>query len=213
VGSGLALQLLASSRADVAITHAPQREAAALQSHPNWWYRKILYNEFVLVGPPEDPARVGDAADVTTAMRRIAASGVIFISRGDESGTHDLERQLWAVAGVVPGKGRLVVAGAGMGQTIRIASSTNAYTLTDSGTFAALQSSIRLQVLFRGDPRLVNTYAVIIDPANERARRFGEWLVNGDGRTNLERIVSTEVRGFAVWPMGIPGDRPDSRPR
>ena len=212
VGSGLALELLDDGNADVAITHAPEREAAALHSHPYWRYRKVLYNEFLLVGPAEDPARAGQAADVVAAMRRIADSRHTFISRGDHSGTHDRERQLWAAAGVTPAGQNVVIAGAGMGQTLRIASNTNAYTLTDSGTFAALQRSIRSRVLFRGGERLLNTYAVTFDAENERGRRFAEWLVDGDGRTILQRTVATEVQGFSIWPSGSPRDRPESRP-
>ena len=213
VGSGLALDLLGRGDADVAITHAPEREADALRSHPGWWYRKVLYNDFLLVGPPEDPAHVAEAGDAVTAMRQIAASGATFISRGDESGTHERERQLWIAAGVTPPKDRLVVAGASMGQTLRIASTTDAYTLTDRGTFEALQGALRSRMLSVADPRLLNTYAVVIDPANAPARRFAQWLVDGPGRAVLERIVSREVRGFSIWPAGVAGDRPDSRPQ
>jgi tungstate transport system substrate-binding protein len=213
VGSGLALGLLEKGNADVAITHAPEREAAALRAHPRWKYRKVLFNEFLLVGPSEDPAQVAGAGDVATAMRRIAASGATFISRGDESGTHERERQLWNEARVRPAKERLVVAGAGMGQTLRIASSTDAYTLTDSGTFAAFQGELRSRILFGGDPKLLNTYALTVDWGNERGRQFAEWLTDGAGRAILERIVTQELRGFSIWPAGVAGDRPDSRPR
>lgn len=213
VGSGLALTLLARGDADVAITHAPEREATELRTHPTWTYRKVLYNQFVIVGPPQDPAHVASAGNGSNAMRRIAASGSTFISRGDESGTHERERQLWQEAGVAPAKERLVVAGAGMGQTLRIASSTDAYTLTDTGTFAAFQGELRSRILFDGDPTLLNTYAITVNPANERGRQFAEWTTDGAGRAMLERIVTHEVRGFSIWPSGIPADRPDSRPR
>ncbi|MBA2258304.1 MAG: TSUP family transporter [Acidobacteria bacterium] len=213
VGSGLALTLLGRKDADVAITHAPAREAAELRAHPSWKYRKLLYNEFVLVGPPEDPADVGSAGGAASAMRRIASSGATFISRGDDSGTHERERQLWNESGATPAKERLVVAGAGMGQTLRIANSADAYTLTDTGTFAAYQGTLRSQVLVAGDPLLLNTYAVTVDPANGRARRFADWLVDGAGRAILERIVTNDVRGFSIWPKGARDDQPDSSPR
>ena len=213
VGSGLALTLLGKGDADVALTHAPQREAAELLAHPSWKYRKVLYNEFVLVGPPEDPAHVATAADAPAAMRQIVQAGATFISRGDESGTHEREQQLWKEAGMLPTKERLVVAGAGMGQTLRIANSANAYTLTDTGTFAAYQGRLRSRILLTGDPRLLNTYAVTLDPENARARQFAEWLTDRDGRATLERIVTNDLRGFSVWPKGVPGDRPESRQR
>lgn len=212
VGSGLALDLLGRGEADVAITHAPERETAALHAHPAWRYRKVLYNDFLVVGPREDPAHVATAGDAVTAMRRIAASGATFISRGDESGTHERERQLWAAAGTTPPNERLVVAGAGMGQTLRIASSTDAYTLTDRGTFEALKNSVRSRILCAGDPRLLNTYAVVVDPANQPGRRFADWLVDGPGRVILAHIVTREVPGFSIWPSDVAGDRPDRRP-
>lgn len=214
VGSGLALKLLAAHDADVAITHAPQREAEVLRDHAAWSYRKVFWNEFIIVGPPADPAAVGTAPDVTTAMRRIATSGTRFISRGDDSGTAEREGRLWALAGTKPAADRLVVAGASMGQTLRIASSTGAYTLTDEGTFAALSASLALQVLHKGDTRLVNTYAVVADPGRRRGMRFADWLADGRGRTHLARVLAEGlVRGFHLWPDRAPRDRPEYLPR
>jgi tungstate transport system substrate-binding protein len=204
VGSGLALQLLATGEADVAITHAPDRETQALQQHPGWRYRKVFWNEFVLVGPP----------DAVTAMRRIAASTARFISRGDDSGTYEREQQLWGRAGVRPAGNRLVVAGASMGQTLRIAGSDEAYTLTDEGTFLALSGSVALKVLYRGDPTLLNTYAVVSDPARADGMRFAGWVADGAGRDRLRDVMARgAVRGFHLWPEGAPRDRPDALPR
>jgi tungstate transport system substrate-binding protein len=116
VGSGLALKLLSDGRADAAITHAPVQEATALAAHPYSYYRKILYNDFVILGSREDAAGVARAKDAVDAMRRIAESRSRFISRGDESGTHERERQLWDAAGVRPTGEQLVIAGASMGK-------------------------------------------------------------------------------------------------
>ncbi len=182
VGSGRALDMLGAETADVVISHAPARETAALASHPDWRYRKILYNDFLIVGPAEDPAGVRAATDVVDAMTRIARSPSKFLSRGDESGTHERERELWAAAGATPDASHLVVAGAGMGQTLRIAGSSGAYTLTDRGTYDALKASVKLVVLSEGDPRLLNTYAVVWSPKNERGARFATWLAEGGGR-------------------------------
>lgn len=213
VGSGRALEMLAAGTADVVISHAPAREAAMLRTHPSWYYRKILYNDFLIVGPPDDPAAVAQAADAVDAMLRIAASGATFLSRGDESGTHERERALWAEAGTVPDSSRLVVAGAGMGQTLRVASGAGAYTLTDRGTFQALRSSISLAALHEGDPRLLNTYAVIATPDRERGMAFGRWLAEGPGNDVLRAVVSGgEIRGFTIWPAGSEASRPDATP-
>jgi tungstate transport system substrate-binding protein len=213
VGSGRALEMLAAGTADVVISHAPEREAGMLATHPSWRYRKILFNDFLLVGPPADPAGVAGARDAVAAMRRIAAADVRFLSRGDESGTHERERALWSEAGVAPAAGRLIVAGAGMGQTLRVASSTAAYTLTDRGTFEALRGSIGLVILHQGDDRLLNTYAVIADPARARGAAFAEWLSSGAGWERLREAISDgEVRGFTIWPDGADRDAPGARP-
>lgn len=213
VGSGRALEMLAAGTADVVISHAPAREAAMLRAHPSWYYRKILYNDFLIVGPGDDPAAVGQAADAVDAMRRIAASGATFLSRGDESGTHERERALWAEAGTAPEGSRLVVAGAGMGQTLRVASGAGAYTLTDRGTFQALRNSISLVALHEGDPRLLNTYAVIAAPDRAKGMAFGRWLAEGAGSDVLRGVVTGgEIRGFSVWPAGSERSRPDATP-
>jgi tungstate transport system substrate-binding protein len=213
VGSGRALDMLAAGSADVVISHAPARENAALAAHPSWTYRKILYNDFLIVGPPDDPAGVAGAGDAVDAMRRIAQSDVRFLSRGDESGTHERERDLWSSAGVEPEPARLVIAGAGMGQTLRVAGSTGAYTLTDRGTYEALRESIPLRSLFEGDPRLLNTYAVIADPGNESGAVFARWLSDGAGRDVMEEALRAgRVKGFVLWPSGVAGSTPATRP-
>lgn len=214
VGSGRALDMLGGNAADVVISHAPARETAALAAHPGWTYRKILYNDFLIVGPPEDPAAVRGATDATDAMARIARSTARFLSRGDESGTHERERQLWSAAGVTPAATQLVVAGAGMGQTLRIASSSGAYTLTDRGTFGALEKSISLVIVHEGDPQLLNTYAVVWDPNNRRGAGFASWLAQGEGREVMAAALRAgRATGFTVWPRAIDGSTPAALPR
>ena len=214
VGSGRALDMLANRNADVVISHAPLREAEALRAHSDWHYRKILFNDFLIVGPAEDPAGVRQSADALDAVRRIARSGVTFLSRGDESGTHERERELWEAAGARPDAAALVIAGAGMGQTLRVASSTGAYTLTDRGTFETLRASIHLVELHAGDPRLLNTYAVIARASDTAAMTFADWLAEGEGRRRIEQALATgSVRGFTVWPGNAPADRPEALPK
>jgi tungstate transport system substrate-binding protein len=213
VGSGRALEELAAGTANVVISHAPEGEAEMLRRHPGWFYRKVLYNEFLIVGPGNDPANIAGLSDAVTAMKRIAESGQRFLSRGDESGTHERERQLWAATGITPNARQVIVAGAGMGQTLRIASETGAYTLTDRGTFDAFANSLRLRVLVSGDPRLLNTYAVIADPSDEPGIRFARWLSQGDGRRVMAvTLRDGAVRGFTLWPADRNGSQPDARP-
>ena len=211
VGSGLALKMLAEGQGDVAISHAPEAETDALRQHPRWWYRKIMFNDFVIVGPSADPARVREAQDATDAFRRIASAGSEFVSRADQSGTHEREQMLWHAVGVVPT--RLLPTGQGMAVTLRITASRQGYTLTDRATWIHFEKSLDLKPLFERerDPLLLNTYAVIIDSDrsdNAQPLAFGTWLADGDGRN---RIAS--FPGFSVWPLEAartsPQDRPD----
>ena len=213
VGSGRALEMLASGQADAIISHAPERESEALRKHRDWTYRKILYNDFVIVGPAGDPAAVRGSESAVVAMRRIAQSSAVFLSRGDESGTHAREEQLWRAAGVRPTGSRLVVAGAGMGQTLRVASSTRAYTLTDRGTLEMVRDSLALSVVFEGDPGLLNTYAVIADARRAAGETFAAWLGGPEGRRVLGAALDGRVRGFNLWPVGAPFDDPFALPR
>ena len=134
-GSGRALQMLADGSVDAVISHAPEAEQRMLARHVDWSYRKIAHSWFAVAGPPTDPARVQGAADVSGAFQRIADSGQTFVSRGDESGTHERERSLWKAAGRQPEHPQLIVSGAGMAQALRHADAARAYVLTDVPTF------------------------------------------------------------------------------
>jgi tungstate transport system substrate-binding protein len=213
VGSGRALAMLDARQADVAITHAPAQEAEALKKHPGWSYRKILYNDFLIVGPPADPSHVAQGTDALDAMRRIAAGTTRFISRGDESGTHEREKQLWKDAGVTPPPALVVSAGQGMGATLNIASETGAYTLTDRGTFEQFAGKRALKELSSGDPRLLNTYAVIVDPADAGGLAFARWISEGAGRGTIESLLASgKLKGFMLWPAGAPASTPSDLP-
>lgn len=219
VGSGLSLRMLEEGQADVAISHAPQLEAAALAKHPGWTYQKLMYNDFIIVGPAADPAHVREAGSPAEAMRRIATSGARFASRGDQSGTHERERSLWQAAGVAPSADNLINTAQGMAATLRAANAMHAYTLADRATFAQLEPVVALKLLLQNDPVLLNTYAVMVpdrapDPAAHRAAQsFATWLASGHGR---ELVASFRIRGapaFYVWPAGRPGSRPEDLPR
>jgi tungstate transport system substrate-binding protein len=211
-GSGRSLEMMADGIVDLVITHAPQTEARLLMEHPGWLYRKLAHNRFVIVGPPDDPAGVGEATDAIDAFRRIARAPVTFVSRGDASGTHEREQALWQEAGVTPGEARLIVSGRGMALTLRHAQERRGYALADEATYWQLQHQLDLVVLSAGDPRLLNTYAVVHPPADPLAEVFTEWLTRGDGRA---RIAAYQIEGrpaFTIWPAGCPDERPDLLP-
>jgi tungstate transport system substrate-binding protein len=150
------------------------------------------------------------------AMQRIAASGGLFLSRGDQSGTHEREESLWRTAGARPSREKLVVAGAGMGATLRIASEMGAYTLTDRATLTQYAGTLRLVVVFDGDPVLVNTYAVLFDPSGPRPRDAEivfNWLSDGRGRQLIDAYRSGGARAFFPWPSGHARETPDALPR
>jgi tungstate transport system substrate-binding protein len=203
VGSGLALRMLAQGDADIAITHAPGTEAAYLHDHPDWRSRKIMFNDFVLVGPPADPAGASGVA-IEEAMRRIAQADVRFISRGDNSGTHERENQLWDLAKMKPPVPRLVAAGAGMGSTLRVASETASYTLTDRATYLQNAAGLDLTIVVEGGPLLVNTYSVLMPPGGSRAQDadlFFEWLSRGRGRQVIDAYRIGDIQAFTSWPL------------
>lgn len=216
VGSGRALQLLRRSDADVALTHDPIGEAAFLKEMPSAAYRKIMFNDFVLVGPSKDDALIRQAANAADAMRRIATSTALFVSRGDESGTHAREQQLWQKAGAKPRADRLLETGQGMAATLRIASERHAYTLTDRATFTQLAHALALQPLFEGDSDLRNTYAVIVPdgaaPENG-ATTFMKWISEGEGRARISAFMKSGTHPFFVWPPGRARDQPDAMPQ
>lgn len=202
VGSGRALAMLTDGNADVVISHAPNAEAAALRRHPEWRRRKIMFNAFVLAGPSADPARVAGSPDIEKTMRRIARSRTQFVSRGDQSGTHEREQFLWQRAGTMPAADRLVTAGAGMGATLRIASEIDAYTLTDSATFRQHARRLRIVALF--EDQVPNVYSVIVNPAGPRAmdaEQFALWLSEGRGRRVIEEFrLEDGTSPFSLWP-------------
>lgn len=212
-GSGRALRMMEEGLADVAISHAPSTEAEFLARHPRWLYSKIMFTDFVLVGPDDDPSGVRGAGNIAEAMRRIAAGGVVFVSRADQSGTHEREEALWRFAGVTPRGDRVIRSGAGMATTLRQTDERGGYTLADRPTFDQLSERLRLSILFAGGPELLNPYAVLASGLDARARRFAEWLASGRGRTLIARF---QVRGgraaYQVWPDNRERHRPEATP-
>jgi len=203
VGTGQALALAARGEADVTLAHAPSLEKKYVAEGKMLNRRLVMYNDFVIVGPPEDPAGVRSAKKAIEAMRLIAGGGARFVSRGDNSGTHALERTLWGLAGVEPGGRWYIESGQGMGATLGIANDRNAYALTDRATFLAFQKRVTLRVVLQGDRPLLNIYSVMeVNPAN------GPRVNAAGGRAFADFMVSPEaqavIQTFGVEKYGQP---------
>lgn len=161
VGTGAALELGRNGDADVVMVHARTLEDEFVEAGHGVNRRDLMYNDFILLGPPSDPAGVADAASAAEAMQLISESGVAFISRGDNSGTHNRELQLWSAAGVSPTGSWYREVGQGMGAVITIANEEEAYTLADRGTYLSYRSDIDIEVVYEGDTALFNPYGII----------------------------------------------------
>jgi tungstate transport system substrate-binding protein len=175
VGSGAALAMARTGDADAVLVHAPEAERPYVESGDLVEGRRIMHNDFLIVGPKDDPAGAGGAGDLAAAMRKIAAAGR-FIARGDGSGTEKKELDLWNAAGIDPAKvHRREETGQGMGATLLVASERRGYTLTDRGTYLALRQRLDLIPLVEGDPTLLNVYhAYVVNPAKHRKVKPGE---------------------------------------
>lgn len=203
VGTGQALVLAARGEADVTLVHAPALERKYLGEGKVVNRRLVMLNDFVIVGPPEDPARLRESTSAVDGVRRIAATRAPFVSRGDQSGTHQLELGLWREAGLVPGGAWYVESGQGMGATLVLANDRRAYTLTDRATWLTFQRRVSLPVLLEGDLRLRNLYSVLeANPAN------GPRVNAAGGRAFADFLVSPEaqalIRVFGVERYGRP---------
>ena len=196
VGTGQALKNGRNGDGDVLLVHSTIDEEIFVAEGWGSYRKDVMYNEFVIVGPPEDPASVRGIVNARNAFQRLADSGVIFLSRGDESGTHKKEMALWTALGLEPDRtGALWYreAGAGMGATLNIAVEMRAYTLTDRGTWISFLNKNDFEVLVADDPELFNQYGVIpVDPKkhpsvrNKRAEIFVQWITGPVGQKWIE---------------------------
>lgn len=192
VGTGAALDIGRRCDADALLVHARAQEEKYVAEGFGVDRHDVMYNDFIIVGPSADPAHIRDTGDAAEALKRIAGSGAIFLSRGDESGTHVKERKLWSSVGLSPwddsGK-RYRETGAGMGSTLNTASAMDAYTLTDRATWITFRNKGDLQLLLEGDERLFNQYGVMrVNPERcsnarqEQAADFSQWLRSEHGQ-------------------------------
>ena len=174
VGSRQALALAAKGDADVALVQMPSLEKQYVVEGKLLNRRLVMYNDFVIIGPKEDPAKVRSSKSASGALKAIEQAKVSFVSRGDNSGTHILEKSLWKAAGIEPKGSWYMEARQGMGATLGIANERNAYTITDRGTYLALRNGVSplrnrvsLRILIEGDRALLNIYSVVeVNPAN-----------------------------------------------
>jgi tungstate transport system substrate-binding protein len=200
IGSGMALQLAARHEADVTITHDPAAERAFVARNTPRLYRQFMWNDFVIVGPPDDPADVAHARSAADSFRRIDHTHRLFMSRDDQSGTNMKERAIWRAALVVPDfNPAYLKMGQPMAALLRSASEMKCYTLSDRATFDQLSDALQLKVLFAGDPFLRNTYGVsLMKPSGPEAEKFVEWLLHGRGHALLERYQIKGKRAFQM---------------
>ena len=210
VGSGQAMAMGRKGEADVLLVHSPEDEKTFMAEGYGIDRRLVMHNDFIIVGPPSDPAKIKGIKSVVEAFKKIAQSKSLFISRSDNSGTHAKEKAIWKAAGVKPeGENWYHETGLGMGQTLNVASEKKAYTLTDRGTYLALKKRLELEMLSYGDKMLFNIYHVIVvNPERfpkvnaSGARAFSDFMVSNEAQS----IIKT----FGITKFGAPLFFPDA---
>ena len=192
VGTGAALKLGMNGDADILLVHARAREDKFVAEGYGIDRRDIMWNDFVILGPPEDPAGVRGMTEAPAALRKIADAQAVFVSRGDDSGTHTREKALWAKAGGRTDWEDYLSAGRGMGACLNMAHEKKGYVLADRGTFLAYAKKIELDVLVEGDAGLRNPYgAMLVNPEKhphvkvEAARKLLEYLTSVEGQKRI----------------------------
>lgn len=210
VGTGQALKLGEDGNADVLLVHARAQEDAFMQAGHGVRREDVMYNDFVIVGPPDDPGGIQDMTAAAAAFKQIADTQSLFVSRGDESGTHTKEKAIWSAAGIEPSGDWYISAGQGMGAVLTMANEQQTYTLSDRATYLARTlEGIDLRIMVEGDPILFNPYGVIaVNPEKspeinaELANTFIDWLVS--------LPVQEKISQFGVEEFGSPLFTPDS---
>jgi len=195
LGTGQALDMGRRGDADVVFVHAKPLEEKFVAEGYGVQRFEVMYNDFVLVGPKSDPAKVGGTKDIVGALQKIKAAQAPFASRGDKSGTHFAELQLWKMAGIDIAKDKgpwYRDTGSGMGPTLNTAAGMNAYALTDRGTWLSFKNRGDLVISVEGDQRLFNQYGVIlVNPAKyphvkkELGQAFIDWIVSAEGQAAI----------------------------
>jgi len=205
-GTGQALKTGEQGNADVVFVHDPVAEQKFVDAGFGVDRRLVMYNDFIIVGPKNDPARIGGSKDVVAAYQKIAAAKAPFASRGDSSGTHAAELRLWKVANIdvkTAGAGWYRETGSGMGPTLNTASAMNAYAFTDRGTWLSFKNRGDLTISVEGDTRLFNQYGVmLVNPAKHahvkvaEAKAFMDWITSKEGQ---DAIASYKIEGQQLF--------------
>ena len=205
VGTGQALALAAKGDADVVLVHAPDLEKKYVAEGKLLNRRLVMYNDFVIIGPKDDRAKVRSIKSAASALKAIAQAKVNFVSRGDNSGTHLLEKSLWKAAGIEPKGGWYIETGQGMDATLGVANERSAYTITDRGTYLAYGKRISLPVLVEADRALLNIYSVMeVNPANgprinsEGGKAFADFMIAPQTQ-NVIRTFGVEKFGQSLF--------------
>jgi len=206
VGSGQAIALGERGEADVLLVHSPEAEKKFMDGKNGINRRLVMHNDFVILGPESDPAKIRGLKSAAGALKKIILAGVMFVSRGDNSGTHVMEKKLWAAAGVNPESNACYQqTGLGMGHTLRVASEKQGYTMSDRGTWLSQKKTLSLAVLVEGDLKLHNIYHIIeVNPAkwpgvNGRgARAFADFFVSKEVQ-NIIKNFGKEKFGSALF--------------
>ncbi len=191
-GTGQVLKFGRNGDVDVILSHSKSDEEKFIADGFGVARFQVMYNDFVIVGPNDDPAKVRGFTDPRDAFRKILRGGHLFVSRGDESGTHRAEQKIWLDAKLQPEGNGYLRAGAGMAEVLRIAHERGAYTLTDRGTFMKHKKSLDLELLVTGEPKIPNQYAVMaVSPKKypavnaAAAQRFVDWIVSKEGQAQI----------------------------
>ena len=212
VGTGQAIKLGEDGNADVLLVHARAKEDAFMEAGHGVRREDVMYNDFIIVGPAADPAGIRGLTSAVEAFQKIAAAQVTFISRGDDSGTHTKEKDIWKKAEIEPSGDWYVSAGQGMGEVLTMANEQQAYTLSDRATYLARTlEGLELEILVEGDPLLFNPYGLIaVNPDKgpqikaDLAGKFVDWFIS--------LPVQEKIAGFGVDEFGQSLFTPDSAP-
>jgi len=206
VGSGQAMAMGQKGEADVLLVHSPDAEEKFVADGFGINRRLIMHNDFIIVGPSEDPAKIKGAKPTAEALRKIAFSKSLFLSRGDNSGTHAKEKSIWKATGINPeGEKWYQQTGLGMGQTLNVAAEKKGYTLADRGTYLALKKNLGLDILVEGDAILLNIYHVIdVNPSKwpkvntAGAKAFADFMVSKETQDTI-KTFGVEKFGSALF--------------
>jgi tungstate transport system substrate-binding protein len=195
VGTGKAIRLGKNGDVDLILVHAPDAEKKFVDEGFGIEREPVMHNDFIIVGSDEDLAGLKNAINISQVMTRLKKEKHIFISRGDDSGTHKKEKNLWQLAGDIPSGGWYLSVGQGMGIVLRIADDKEAYTLTDRGTYLAYKDKMKLKVLFEKDEALYNPYHIImVNPEKhphtkiDLARKYSEFIRSEEGQSLIRNF-------------------------